>query len=53
MLTLKLSPNQTLTKTLIVTPKKTNEKTRINIFHFPFILFSLKIFGEIVTTFKK
>ena len=48
MLTLKLSSNRTLT--LILTPKKTNKKARMNISHFSFILFNLEIFGEIVTT---
>ena len=48
MLTLKLSSNRTLT--LILTPKKANKKARMNISHFSFILFNLKIFGEIVTT---
>ena len=50
MLTLKLSPNRTLTLTLILTPKKALKKARMNISHFYFILFNLKIFGEIVTT---
>ena len=50
MLTLKLSPNRTLTLTLILTPKKQMKKARMNISHFCFILFNLKIFGEIVTT---
>ena len=44
MLTLKLFPNRT--QTLILTPKK----ARMNISHSRFILFKLKIFGEIVTT---
>ena len=50
MLTLKLSPNRTLTQTLILTLKKQIKKARMNISHFCFILFNLKIFGEIVTT---
>ena len=50
MLTLKLFPNRTLTQTLILTPKKVNKKAQMNISHFRFILFNLKIFGEIVTT---
>ena len=50
MLTLKLFPNRTPTQTLILTPKKANEKTWMNISHFRFIIFNLKIFGEIVTT---
>ena len=54
MLTLKLSPKrtltQTLTYTLILIPKKANEKARMNIFHFRFILFNLKIYGETVIT---
>ena len=50
MLTLKLSSNQTLTQNLILTPKKQMKNTQINSFHFRFILFNLKIFGEIVTT---
>ena len=50
MLTLKLSPNRTLTQTLILTLKKQMKKARMNISHFCFILFNLKIFAEIVTT---
>ena len=54
MLTLKLSPNrtltQTLTQTLILTPKKANKKARMIISDFWIILFNLKIFGEIVFT---
>ena len=50
MLTLKLSPNRTLTQPLILTLKKQMKKARMNISHFCFILFNLKIFGEIVTT---
>ena len=49
MLTPKLFPNRTLTKTL--TPKIANKKARMNISHFRFILFNLKICGEILTTF--
>ena len=48
MLTLKLSPNRTLT--LILTLKKQMKKAQMNISHFCFILFNLKIFGEIVAT---
>ena len=44
MLTLKLFPNRT--QTLISTPKK----ARMNISHFRFILFNLKILDEKVTT---
>ena len=54
MLTLKLFPNwtltQTLTYTLILTPKKQMNKVRMNISHFRFILLNLKIFGEMVNT---
>ena len=53
MLTLKLFPNrtltQTLTYTLILIAKKQVKKARMNISHFRFILFNLKIFGKIVT----
>ena len=52
MLTLKLFPNRTLTQTLILTPKKQMKKARMNISHSRFILFKLKIFGEIVTTYS-
>ena len=34
---------------LIVTLKKAKEKTRMNISHFRFILFNLKIYGKTVT----
>ena len=44
--------NQTLTQTLILTPKKTNEESADEYCHFRFILFNLKIFGEILTTFN-
>ena len=40
MLTLKLSPNQTQTETLILSPKKQMKKARMNIPHFRFILFN-------------
>ena len=51
ILTLKLFPNrtETLTLTLILTHKKANEKN-VNISYFCFILLTLKIFDEIVTT---
>ena len=48
MLSLKLFPNRT--QTLISTPKKQTKKARMNISHFRFVLFNLKIFGEIVAT---
>ena len=51
MLTQKLFPNRTLTQTLILSIKKQMKKVQMNISHFCFILFNLKIFGEIVTTF--
>ena len=54
MVTVKLSPNrtltQTLTQTLILTPIKQIKKARINNFDFCFILFNLKIFSKIATT---
>ena len=50
MLTLKLSPNRTLTQTLILTLKNQMKNVRMNISHFCFILFNLKIYGEIVTS---
>ena len=50
MLTPKLFPNRTLTQTLILTPKKANEKKPKNVSHSCFIFFKLNIFGEIVTT---
>ena len=54
MLTLKLIPNriltQTLTKTLSWPLQKQMKKARMNISHFRFIIFNLKIFSEIVTT---
>ena len=53
MLTLKLSPNRALTRTLILTPKKAYQNARMNISHFSIFLFNLKIFGEIVTTLYK
>ena len=57
MLTLKLFPNRTLTQTLTQTPilnaKTANEKSWDEYFSFCFIFFNLKIFGEIVTTYKK
>ena len=43
MLILELFPNQTLTLTLILTPKKANKKSA-DISHFHVILFNLKIF---------
>ena len=39
MLTLKLFPNQTLTQTLILTPKKANEKSVDE--YFSFLFYSL------------
>ena len=48
ILTSKLTLIQT--QTLIFTLKKANKKARMNISHFLFIRFDLKIFGEIVTT---
>ena len=57
MPTLKLSPNraltQTLTHTLILTPKKANKNARMNISHFFVFLVNSKIFCEMVTTLYK
>ena len=46
----KSTPNPNTNLTLILTPKKEMKKAQMNIFHFRFILFNLKIFGEIVST---
>ena len=34
---------------IIVTLKKANKKTRMNIFHFRFMLFNLQVYGKVVT----
>ena len=46
-------PSPPVATALIVTLKKANKKPRMNISHFPFMLFNLKFNGKIVTNLQQ